>query len=61
LKIDQIVKIAKMKMSDLLARDLKSSVKQVVGTCASMPVMIEGKKPKEFLKEIDEGKWDKSI
>jgi len=61
LKIDQIVKIAKMKMSDLLARDLKSSVKQVVGTCASMPVLIEGKKPKEFLKEIDEGKWDKSI
>jgi len=61
LKIDQIVKIAKMKMSDLLARDLKSSVKQVVGTCASMPVLMEGKKPKEFLKEIDEGKWDKSI
>jgi len=58
LKMDQIVKIAKMKQENLLARDLKSAVKQVVGTCASMPVTVEGKKPKEAMKEIDEGKYD---
>jgi len=61
LKMEMMVKIAKMKMTGLLTRNLKSAVKQVVGTCVTMPVLIEGKKPKEILKEIDEGKWDKDI
>jgi len=58
LKMEQIIKIAKMKMVGLLARDLKSAVKQIVGTCVSMPLTIEGKKPKDVLKEMDEGKYD---
>ncbi|MEM5879289.1 MAG: 50S ribosomal protein L11 [Candidatus Aenigmatarchaeota archaeon] len=58
LTIEQCVKIAKMKMKDMLAKDLKSAVKIVLGTTVSMPVTIEGKKPKEVLKEIEEGKYD---
>jgi len=61
LTMEQTVKIAKMKMEDLLAKDLKSAVKQVVGTTISMPVTIEGKKPKEILQEINEGKWDRLL
>src|SRR3990170_5648326 len=38
LKMDQIVKIAKMKKDSLLAKDLKASVKQILGTTASMPL-----------------------
>jgi hypothetical protein len=33
-------------------------VKIVLGTAVSMPLMVEGKKPKEVLKEIEEGKYD---
>jgi large subunit ribosomal protein L11 len=58
LTMEQCVKIAKMKMKDMLAKDLKSAVKIVLGTAVSMPVTVEGKKPKEVLKEIDEGKYD---
>ena len=61
LTMEQCVKIAKIKMKDMLAKDLKSAVKTVVGTAVSMPVTIEGKKPKEILKEIDEGIWDSKI
>jgi len=61
LTMEQIIKIAKMKSEVLLAKDMKATVKQIVGTCVSMPVTIEEKKPKEILKEIDEGKWDKYI
>lgn len=57
----QLVKVAKMKMDDFLARDLKAATKIVVGTCASMPMTVEGKKAKEVIKEIDEGKWDSVI
>jgi large subunit ribosomal protein L11 len=60
LTMEQCVKIAKMKQEDLLAKDLRASVKQVVGTCVSMMgITIESKSPKEILKEIEEGKWDK--
>jgi large subunit ribosomal protein L11 len=59
IKIDQCVKIAKMKMSGMLVKDLKSAVRQVIGTAVSMAgIQVEGKSAKEVLKEIDEGKWD---
>jgi len=57
--MEQCVKIAKMKMDEMLVKDLKSAVKQVVGTAVSMTgIQVEEKSPKEVLKEIDDGKWD---
>ena len=61
LKMEQVVKIAKLKMNDLLAKDLKSAVKMILGTAVSMPITVEGKNPKEIIKEVDEGKWDEVI
>jgi large subunit ribosomal protein L11 len=61
LKFDQVVKVAKMKMDNMKTDDLKNAVKQVVAFCVSSGVYIEEKRPKEVLKEIDEGKWDDSI
>lgn len=58
LTMGQCVKIAKMKMKDMLVKDLKSAVKMVLGTVVSMPVTVDGKKPKEVLKEIEEGVYD---
>ncbi len=58
IKMDQIVKIAKMKQPALFCKSLKAATKQVVGTCASMPLTVEGKKAKEVIKEINEGKYD---
>ena len=61
LNFDQVVKIAKMKQENLYAKNLKAAVKQVVGTAASMPILVENKKPKEIIKEIAEGKFDPQI
>jgi large subunit ribosomal protein L11 len=59
LKMDAAVKIAKTKMDGMLAKDLKNAVKQVVSTAGSMAgVLVEGKKAKEIVKEIEDGKWD---
>ncbi len=57
-KMEQCVRVAKMKRDSLLAKTFKSAVKEVVGSCVSMPVTVEGKTPKETLKDIDEGKYD---
>ena len=58
LTVDKIVSIAKNKMSGSYAATVRSAVKEVVGSCVSMGVKIEGKDPREFMKEIDAGKWD---
>ncbi|MEM5844364.1 MAG: 50S ribosomal protein L11 [Candidatus Aenigmatarchaeota archaeon] len=58
LTMEQCIKIAKIKMQGMLSKDLKNAVKQVIGTANSMAVTVEGKKAKEIIKEIDEGKWD---
>jgi large subunit ribosomal protein L11 len=60
--MEQVVKIAKEKRDILSAKDFKSAVKQVVGTITSMQgILIEGKKSKEIIQDINEGKWDDLI
>ncbi|MCF7862115.1 50S ribosomal protein L11 [Candidatus Woesearchaeota archaeon] len=61
LKIQQIMKIANMKQDSLLGKTSKDKVKEIIGTCQSMGVMIEGKAAPETLKDIDEGKYDSLI
>ncbi len=58
LSMQQVVKVAKIKHSELLARNLKSAVKEVLGSCVSIGVTVEEKDPREVQKEIDEGKHD---
>jgi len=56
LSMEQVVRIAKRKQTELLSPNLKAAVKEVLGSCVSMGVTVEGKDPKEVQKEIDEGK-----
>jgi len=58
LTMDKVVSIAKSKISGSYAASIKSAAKEVVGSCVSMGVKIEGKDPTEFMKEIEAGKWD---
>jgi len=58
IKMDQIIKIAKMKHDSLLGKDLKHKAKEIIGTCVSIGVTVEGKKPAEIQKMIDEGEFD---
>jgi large subunit ribosomal protein L11 len=58
LSVDQVKKIAEQKQSDLLSYDLKNAAKEVVGTCVSLGVTIEGNDPREFKERIDEGEYD---
>jgi large subunit ribosomal protein L11 len=61
LSIDQVVRIAKMKRAELLAGNLKTAAKEVLGTCVSLGVTAEGKDPREVQREIDEGKYDEAF
>ena len=56
--VDSTVKVANVKLETSYASSLKSVAKQIVGTCGSLGIKIEGKTPKEFTAEVNEGKWD---
>ncbi len=58
LNVEQIIRIAKIKRPELLARTLKGAVKEIMGTCVSMGATVEGKDPREVQKEVDDGKYD---
>jgi len=54
--LEQLIKIARMKRASSLSYSLRGVVKEALGTCVSMGITVEGKNPKEIIKEIDEGK-----
>ena len=61
LRIEQIIKIAKMKESSLLGKTLKERVKEIIGTCNSMGILVQGIPAVETIKLVNQGKFDKEI
>ena len=61
LKIDDLLKIARAKKEQSYGKTVKSVAREIVGSCVSMGVKVEGKDPREFQKELGEGKWDDKI
>ena len=53
--MDQVKKIAQIKMGDSNVKDLKASILSVLGTCISVGVTCEGESPKEMAKKIKKG------
>jgi large subunit ribosomal protein L11 len=58
LSMEQMVKIAKIKGPQLLAPNVKLATKELLGTCVSLGVTVEGKDPREVQKEIDAGTYE---
>lgn len=58
IQIEKVIEIAKKKKESSLGGSVKEIAKEVAGTCTSLGVTINGKSPREIMKEIDEGKHD---
>ncbi len=61
LLIEQIIKIAKMKEGDLLGKTLKMKMKEVIGTCQSMGILVEGMSAQDAFQALEAGKFDEEI
>jgi large subunit ribosomal protein L11 len=58
ISMEQVVKVAKMKIDVSGSSKLKSVAREVIGVCDSMGITVEGKKAREIQQEIKEGKFD---
>ena len=61
LSLEGLLNIASAKKEQSYGINLKSVVREVVGSCVSMGIKIEEKDPREFQKELGDGKWDDKI
>jgi large subunit ribosomal protein L11 len=61
IKMPQVVKVAKTKISGMNATELKSAVLTVLGTCVSLGVTCEGLDPRAIAKKIKKGEYDSII
>lgn len=58
LSFNQIVEVVQRKREGLLAASLRTAVKEIIGSCLSMGVTIEGRPAKEIITLIEEGAFD---
>lgn len=61
LSVDQVKQIAEQKAPDLLAYDTKNAAKEVVGTCVTLGITIEGDDAREFKEKVDAGEYDDQL
>lgn len=61
LRIEQLIKVAKMKGDGLSGKTMFDRVKEIAGTCNSMGIMIEGKRAIETIYDIDNHMYDEQI
>ena len=59
--IEQVIKIAKMKETATLGKSLKEKVKEIIGTCQSMGILVEGKPARETMRDVEAGLFDEEI
>jgi large subunit ribosomal protein L11 len=61
LSFEQLVSVAKKKQQGLYASSLKTATKEVLGTCQSIGVTVDGKPAMEVQKLISNGEYDKKL
>ena len=58
LPLAKVIKVAKAKSGASLTKDLKAGVSEVLGTCLSLGVTVDGKDPRAVRKDLKAGKFD---
>jgi large subunit ribosomal protein L11 len=58
ISMDSVVKIAKMKLDVSYAQDVKSTAKEIIGSCLSLGIKVEDKVAKDVYADVSAGKYD---
>ncbi len=58
ISMESVVKIAKMKSDISYAPDVKSTAKEIIGSCLSLGIKVEDKVAKDVYADVSAGKYD---
>ncbi len=58
ISMESVVKIAKMKSDISYAPDVKSTAKEIIGSCLSLGIKVEDKVAKDVYADVTAGKYD---
>ncbi len=58
ISMESVVKIAKMKLDVSYAQDVKSTAKEIIGSCLSLGIKVEDKVANDVYADISAGKYD---
>ncbi len=58
ISMESVVKIAKMKSDISYAQDVKSTAKEIIGSCLSLGIKVEDKVAKDVYADVTAGKYD---
>ncbi|MDK6028531.1 50S ribosomal protein L11 [Ignisphaera sp. 4213-co] len=61
ISLEDVIKVALLKKTELNAKSLKSAVKIILGSARSIGLTVEGKDPKEVSVELDKGLYDEIL
>jgi len=59
--MEQIVKVVHQKKGAFLSYTIKNAAKEVIGTCVSLGLTVEGKKAKDIYADINAGTYDDKL
>ena len=59
--IEDVAKIAILKKPELNTKSLKAAIKMILGSARTIGLTVEGKDPKDVIKDIDRGAYDELI
>lgn len=55
ISLDDVIEIARVMRPRSMAKNLKGTVKEILGTCVSVGCTVDGKDPKDLQQEIEDG------
>ena len=59
ISMEQLKNIATVKLEQSYAITIKSAVKEIIGSCVSMGIKVEGQDPRTVFEDFEKGKWNK--
>lgn len=59
--LEQVMEVVDMKLDDLQGATPRARAREVVGTCVSMGVRVEGEDPRTFIKRLGTGEFDSRL
>lgn len=55
ISLDDVIEIARIMKPRSMAKELKGTVKEILGTCVSVGCTVDGKDPKDLQQEVEDG------